>query len=296
MIDATNAAGRTNRVYGHELVPEGDNAIDTGDYLIRGKENELRIYDKKTQKWIKLWGDPHGVTSDGDKFQFHEDNLTFDLPDGTKVTVVPTEKNSNGKAYLDKVAIMKGDEAFVMRGLHDGEKGVKISHRKDAANVDHRFVDGTVLKVGDELDDLFTNGEEIVGTDASDPWGEWLVDGLGGRSDFEFWKQLVTEPYYDDDSKQIVYPEYQGISEAEFDRLGVYEKLALILQKLEERRDDSMKVMSDHADEPDGAAFTMAQLHFQKFEGRLKSLQTAMSNVVQAENQTLRTIAGNVRG
>lgn len=168
----------------NDLTVRNGNTIDTGRYEIKStKDHELWIKDKTDGNWVKLWGDPHGVTSDGDRFQFHEDNLTFELADGTKVTVLPTEKNANGKAYLDQVHVMKGDEAYVMAGLSDGASGVFISEELDSASLDRAFVDGTVLQVHDEVDDLFyaRTGREIVGSKANG--GEWLVDGKGGRAE-----------------------------------------------------------------------------------------------------------------
>ncbi len=166
-----------------ELQVRDGNTIDTGRYEIKStKDHELWIKDTHDGKWVKLWGDPHGKTSDGDRFQFHEDTLTFELADGTKVSVIPTEKNSNGKAYLDQVHVMKGDEAYVMAGLSDGKAGVFISEELDAASLDRAFGDGTVLQVRDQIDDLFyaADGRELVGSDPNG--GEWLVDGSGGRA------------------------------------------------------------------------------------------------------------------
>lgn len=167
-----------------ELQVRDGNTIDTGRYEIKStKDHELWIKDTHDGKWVKLWGDPHGKTSDGDRFQFHEDTLTFELADGTKVSVIPTEKNSNGKAYLDQVHVMKGDEAYVMAGLSDGKAGVFISEELDAASLDRAFGDGTVLRVHDEIDDLFyaADGRELVGSDPNNK--EWLVDGFGGQAD-----------------------------------------------------------------------------------------------------------------
>ena len=173
------------------LTTEGNNVIDTGNYRIEASKDRVRIQDKETGKWVEAWGDPHFRTSDGDKAQFHEENLTLDLPDGTKVTITPTEKNSRGLSYIDQVIVTKGDEAVVMSGIHDG----KINHtgvmdgEGVADGVDLSFEDGTVLEVGDELDDLFftdENGdrtEELVGQDRTQRFNEWMLDGRGGASD-----------------------------------------------------------------------------------------------------------------
>jgi hypothetical protein len=173
------------------LEVDGNGTVNTGRYTIEATHNTVRIMDNETGKWIKAWGDPHLHTSDGDKAQFHEDNLTIDLPDGTKVTLQPTEKNDRGLSFVDKVAITKGDEAVVISGVHDNKiSNTGVMDGEGAADgVDLSFEDGTVLEVGDELDDLFftdENGdrlEEMVGEDRSQRFNEWMLDGRGGASD-----------------------------------------------------------------------------------------------------------------
>lgn len=184
----TDSSGETD---GEPLSVEGNGTVDTGRYTIEATHNTVKIKDNETGKWIKAWGDPHLHTSDGDKAQFHEDNLTIDLPDGTKVTLQPTEKNGNGLSFVDKVAITKGDEAVVISGVHDNKiSNTGVLDGEGAADgVDLSFEDGTVLEVGDELDDLFftdENGdrlEEMVGEDRSQRFNEWMLDGRGGASD-----------------------------------------------------------------------------------------------------------------
>ena len=175
------------------LTVEGD-TVDTGRYEITAKDGELKIFDKETNTHVRAWGDPHLHTGDGDKAQFHEDNLTIDLRDGTKVTIVPTEKNSRGDAYIDRVAITRNDDAVIMTGFHDGEKGVSNTGVMDRAgiadSVDLNFDDGTVLRAGDEVDDLYftdssgRRAEEIKGTDPSQRHNEHMLDGRGGASLF----------------------------------------------------------------------------------------------------------------
>lgn len=169
-----------------------DNVIDTGRYEIVGKEHELWIKDRHSNTWVKLWGDPHGVTSDGDKFQFHKDNLTFDLLDGTKVTVQITPPNKKGLAFLDSVAVIKGNEAIEMKGLSDGKPGVKIGEiTNDVARIDKLYDDGTVLRPGFQIDDLFFgDGTELIGGDKSAKFGEWVIDGKGGTSKYDFTAQV----------------------------------------------------------------------------------------------------------
>lgn len=172
---------------GQTLTTDGKSTIDTGRYLVECKENEVRIFDKQTNTWVKAWGDPHLVTSDGDKGQFHE-NLTIDLQDGTKVTIKTTPKDANGVAWVDAVAVMKGENAVVATGFHDGKAGVNMGNvLRNADSVDRMWADGTVLRAGHQVDDLTfaRDGREILGTDPKARWGEHNLDGKGGVSRYQ---------------------------------------------------------------------------------------------------------------
>jgi hypothetical protein len=177
-----------------------DGIIDTGRYEIEAKEGEVWIRDRHTNTWVKLWGDPHGVTSDGDKFQFHE-NVTFELPDGTKISIKTTPKDANGIALMDSIAVMKGTKGVEATGISDGQAGANIGEvTSNVADLEKKYEDGTILTVGEngQIDDLFTSKGEIVGGDKTQKFGEHLVDGLGGKSRFDFsdgdgWQDLIGE-------------------------------------------------------------------------------------------------------
>lgn len=168
---------------GRGLSTNGRDTIDTGRYLIKVEENKVRIYDKQTKTWVEAKDDPHMSTSDGDRGQFHE-NLTIDLKDGTKITIKTTPKAANGTAWIDAVAVMKGDQAIVVGGMHDGKAGVRMGHvHNNAARVDAMWQDGTVLRAGHEVDDLFyATGGEFRGNDPTQRFGEINLDGRGGVS------------------------------------------------------------------------------------------------------------------
>lgn len=160
------------------------NTVDTGRYTVTVEEGRCKIYDKLTNTWVKCEGDPHLLTSDGDKGQFHE-NLTIDLPDDTKITIKCTEKDARGVAYIDAVAVMKGEEAVVISGVHDGKPGVEVGNVLNNADaVDRMWEDGTVMRAGREVDDLTfaRDGKELVGTDPNARWHEHNLDGHGGVS------------------------------------------------------------------------------------------------------------------
>lgn len=178
------------RVPKGDIVKTGENTYQTNRYRIEVTNGEVKVYDLKTNTWIKAWGDPHLHTSDGDKMQFHKGNVTIDLADGTKLTLKPTAPNAEGISLVDGVQIMtKGGGAMVEN--ISGPGGPKGRMVDNSAGLDRMWADGTVLEARGELDDLhFKCGKEIVGTDPSQRWGEHLLDGKGGRSDISFNKPI----------------------------------------------------------------------------------------------------------
>nr|ANU04572.1 type III effector NopE [Bradyrhizobium sp.] len=151
------------------------NTVDTGRYCISASNEEsgrLEVTDKQTGKKFKVWGDPHIETGDGDKTDFHKKAATFELPDGTKITIDPT--NGEGKTFIEKVAITRGDQAAEMTGFRGNLKTELKSGQGQA--LDQQYEDGTVLKTKNgEIDDLvLPNGQEITGNNIKD------IDGFAG--------------------------------------------------------------------------------------------------------------------
>ncbi|MBI3819051.1 MAG: DUF1521 domain-containing protein [Planctomycetes bacterium] len=168
-------------------ITKNGNTVSVGNYDITARPDGFDIVDRTTGKSIKASGDPHVSTSDGDRMQFQKDNLTFDLPNGVKITLVPTAANGDGISYLDKAAIMTRNQAVVISNIHGNPTVGDI--QTNPATVDAQFADGTVLRAGGELDDLFTTGanaHELIGGDANARWGERMLDGLGGASQYRF--------------------------------------------------------------------------------------------------------------
>ncbi|MEZ0265346.1 MAG: DUF1521 domain-containing protein [Phycisphaerae bacterium] len=169
-----------------DLKTNGSDVVDTGRYLISAREDGVKIYDKQTKTWVDMSGDPHVTTSDGDKGQFHK-NLSIDLPDGTTVKIKTTPQGADGTAYIDKVAVMKGDEAVVMSGFHDGKAGVNMGEVfHNTKEVNNLWKSDTVMRAGHEVDDLFfKTGGEFRGADPSKKFGEVELDGHGGKSRYD---------------------------------------------------------------------------------------------------------------
>ncbi|MCA8971293.1 MAG: DUF1521 domain-containing protein [Planctomycetes bacterium] len=162
--------------------PKGDkvrrdgNKIQTPRYEITVTKDEIIIRDKTNDTTSRIWGDPHLWTGDGNKYDFHEDNLTIDLKDGTKLTVVPTAKDENGAAWIDELHVMNGSDAYKAAGVHSKEGPQFTDFEGRARELDESEVDGSVIEAGDEVDDLFH------GNDQGKEISQKVLDGLGGTS------------------------------------------------------------------------------------------------------------------
>lgn len=173
---------------GFKTTPEPDlkvqgNAIETERYRIEiTGTGSIRVTDKTNGSSFNVWGDPHITTSDGDKMHFEDGPITVMLKDGTKLTLTPTPKDANGVAWLDKVMVMKGDEAVCATDMSTCPVMGKVG--QNAALIDGLQKDGSVFYVGEQVDDFFAQkgGQEIVGTNPNGGMfgGEWDLDDFGG--------------------------------------------------------------------------------------------------------------------
>jgi Domain of Unknown Function (DUF1521) len=169
----------------------GNNQYETQRYLITVNKGEVTVFDKQTKTSVKAWGDPHVTTGDGDKMQFHKDNLTLDLQDGTKLTLKPTKPDANGIALIDSLAIMtpNGGGELIENIANAPTVG---KHFDSSIELDRLWSDGTVLRAGKQVDDLFyaSSGKEIVGGDPNAKFGEHALDGKGGTSAIDFMRNV----------------------------------------------------------------------------------------------------------
>ena len=103
-------------------------------------------------------------TDKGDTTDFQHAPATFNLPDGTKITVTPT--NNSGVNTIDHVTITKGNDAATMTGFKDGN--LQTQHLQgEGRYLDATTPDGTELRtVGGQIDQLvLPDGTEIHNND-----------------------------------------------------------------------------------------------------------------------------------
>jgi hypothetical protein len=81
----------------------------------------------------------------------------------------------NGVSFIDELHVMKGDDAYQVTGIHDGEPQF-VDMEGKAGTLDGMQADGTVLRAGQELDDLYHS------LDPNKEIPDGVLDGKGGKS------------------------------------------------------------------------------------------------------------------
>jgi len=147
------------------MVNSNTNTVDTGSYTIHASKDDggtLSVTDNTSGENFKISGESHIQTGDGDKTNFMRQPATFELPDGTKITVTPTE--GEGPTYIDNVTITRGNDAAQINGVHDGNLHT-VALRDEGRYLDNATPDGTLLQAKDgHIDDLvLADGTEVKG-------------------------------------------------------------------------------------------------------------------------------------
>lgn len=117
---------------------DGKATINLGDkYELQLDESksEMKIVNKETQETTRIWGDPHvDWNNDGTNDVDFKHTTTFELEDGTQVTI-DTQRWKDTEAYIsDKVTIRNGDNQVVVEGLGQATLGdLKVTQTQDGA-------------------------------------------------------------------------------------------------------------------------------------------------------------------
>jgi hypothetical protein len=149
---------------GGHLTVNGD-TISDGEYTIDASTADsgtITVTDKNNPtETFKVWGDPHITTGAGGTANFQHAPVTFKLPDGTQITVTPTD--NPGVNTIEDVTVTSGNDAATITGFTTGHLQTDLlpgqGRRLDAATPD-----GTVLHAKDgNINDLVVanGGPEI---------------------------------------------------------------------------------------------------------------------------------------
>ena len=182
------AAGNSN------LQVDG-NTVDTGRYLItasttsthgasgsNANDGQVTIYDKQTNTYLNVWGDPHLTASDGNLADFQQDGLTINLGDGTQVEFKPTAL-SNGVAHIDEATVTKNGQTVGITNL-EGQNSTSspmlsgvIQGKASAFDSSMDNVTDTVMTTGSSDIGQLTFAD---GTTLNSTTSQYDLDGIGG--------------------------------------------------------------------------------------------------------------------
>lgn len=135
----------------HEKKNDGTAEIRLGDkYTINLKEGEqsFTVRNNETGAVTRVWGDPHVDKNNDGKtdFDFKKD-LTFQLDDGTKITV-DTIPSGNGQTLASRLTITNGYNAIQVSGLagdKDGANNLEVVQSNAGITLDALVDDGSQI-------------------------------------------------------------------------------------------------------------------------------------------------------
>lgn len=127
---------------------DGKVMFENDNYKITANDdNNVIIFNKKTGEEYNIWGDPH-VNIDGKHSFDFWGKTTFNLDDGTKVTIDTTPWNGNQNATVaSKVTITNGDYGVQITGVDSNTRG-DLKFNETKANgwlMDAMVDDGNVI-------------------------------------------------------------------------------------------------------------------------------------------------------
>jgi hypothetical protein len=178
--------------------PNGDTIYD-GRYTIVFSNTDrgtITVTDNVTKETFTVWGDPHIKTSAGGIANFQHAPATFKLPDGTEITVTPTD--NPGVNTIAKVTITKGNEAVTITGFRGGDPHAHLEPG-EGYWLDAHIAHGTMLYAEHgNIDDLVVgNGKaQIYKTNIGNidryagsnppPWNNGQPPGYNGPPPFYY--------------------------------------------------------------------------------------------------------------
>jgi len=157
-------------------MPEAGKAeIDIGDgytLSINEANSEVTVRDADGNT-TRIWGDPH-VDYNGKHIGDFWGTTTFQLENGTKITINTTTTPGGAMTYAEQLVITRGDQALVVDGVSELTRGdLSVSLSTDGYALDAAHDDGFVIHENDA---------------ASSGWTSSITGGAVGQADFNLTK------------------------------------------------------------------------------------------------------------
>ena len=159
--------------------------VDLGNYTLQmdEKSSQIKIINKANGEVTNIWGDPHvDWNKDGKTDVNFWGKTTFQLEDGTKITIdTEKAKNNPGEYLANEVTVTKGDNAMKITGLSQNELGDLKIETSDRGGqlLDWATTDGFTVKEN-------ANGEGWINPDT----GKTVT-----QKEMDITKPGTTKPY-----------------------------------------------------------------------------------------------------
>ncbi|HVE09275.1 MAG TPA: DUF1521 domain-containing protein [Paraburkholderia sp.] len=128
-------------------VKDNKGSVDLGKYALdfNKKDSSMTMRDKASGDATKIWGDPH-LSMHGKDVGLFNGPMTFNMNDGTKVTVGTAKGGNASTTYADNVTITKGNQAYQVTGLSEKSGSpLTIQRSNDGRRLDAQTPDGYSL-------------------------------------------------------------------------------------------------------------------------------------------------------
>ncbi|MCG7897506.1 MAG: DUF1521 domain-containing protein [Candidatus Thiodiazotropha weberae] len=164
---------------------DGKATIGLGDkyeLVLNENKSQIVVRNKETGEETNIWGDPHvDWNGDGKTDVNFWEKTTFQLEDGTKITI-DTEKFKNNDMFVaNDITITKGDKVIQVTGLSQNEKGDMQIHQSDRG--------------GQLMDLLVTDGFVVQENADGEGWINPETGEMATQEDFNITKPGAEKPY-----------------------------------------------------------------------------------------------------
>lgn len=163
----------------------GKATVDLGKYelLLDEHSSRIQIVNKANGEVTNIWGDPHiDWNKDGKNDADFWSKTTFELEDGTKITIDTVPYKGNPNMYLaDTVTVTKGEQAIQITGLGQNELG--------DLHIDQS------TRGGNALDWAVTDGYVVRENPNGAGWLDANTGKLATQRDFDITKPGAHKPY-----------------------------------------------------------------------------------------------------
>ncbi len=257
--------------------------LDNGYKIqIHGSSESFSILDANGNE-TSVWGDPH--VSEGDRkgnknWDFQED-ATFILDDGTKITVKTKNLHDQGRGaekavFSDELIITKANQSIHVTGIADNNPQIG-KPELNGAQLDAATNDGYIFKMGDQVDDWKFNDKEITGEFKN------VTEGMGAKTHEEAIAGHQT-------IQQILTPEEQAL----LDELGitVYDASGAGMLTPEELGNLSEQIKSSTESLTSTSQLDMVQL--QSLTGKYEQTNSLASQVLKQQYNQAKEIIRNI--